>query len=1042
MPQLKKPLFKPPVANSTLGSASSTASSSTSSSASSKASKPTPGQKGWLVAVAAASTQESNDEIDVDTYSPSSNSQGSGSNSSKEPGWLLARAEIQENQETDLDQDKGKSQPDSEQSKPEAGRKGWLVSIANSNDDDDDNSQSQPLSNSSQCFSESQDSCKLIIDESSSQEIDSGSNNRGEKGWLVSIAQSGDTPKPNKSKAKRFSMPSSQKSGLGSQEKKKSKRSSLSSFEFFGSQEADVLISNLDGKSLNNNDDASQGSMTSVDAKESNEKVNNKNIDNVMDIQETEVPTPAASEIDMSYVNDSSDVLSKPDLLSIPSGDTLTVPDSISIASSENTEGTSIGSSSIQYKSHEVDPKKVSETKSKKKKKTAKANGAPETATKSKPKSKKSKESSSGKPTDESNSKTSETEAASKEKPKKTSKKSKPDSATKQSIKPSFGKSSKVVSKPAPINEPTDTAAVVPEPFIALPKVNEAVVEETDVLMKDSNSNVESQELIASSISDLISNVVSEVVSGSSLNVSDYPKVAAKKRKIAKKPKSNISNARKQSSSQPPLKKAKLPAKQKMKSAPQNKKVSNDNETRKALLKLQDMRISGTWVMCTRVTCGKWRYLDVKDPSEVNDLFTCSDNPDSKFNECQSPEQLWSKNLNNNIVETRFTVGSLVWARMEGWPSWPGMIDDDPDTGSFFWTEMRGDKWEDKPNSYHVVFFDDKEITRAWVPSARLRKFDSVKPVSAKSKLGARLGKAFEDAMKAADMNLMDRRKEFCLASRFKGPWGPVWPGCGEEESGWYDGPDHYNVEQISQDIMTQNEQDRNMSFIDKSFSCDVLKTVDDMETGDVEAPIAKKSHPLHDVMQSILDVNSDNVIDEQSSSNQGPVARKSKPPTVVSTEAKKSKSKAKKKADKTSSDKENVAPLKENIVAHLYKDKSVFTQNMSETVPQSTYAPSVSFTEGEDLDLFNSSLAREVDQALQVANLFTPIKRSQLGMGSMKSSPAPSSSLTTSTPVRQVVLNSSNTGCGEQWEINKDVANVSGGGDSSNNFDTSAVFD
>ena len=48
----------------------------------------------------------------------------------------------------------------------------------------------------------------------------------------------------------------------------------------------------------------------------------------------------------------------------------------------------------------------------------------------------------------------------------------------------------------------------------------------------------------------------------------------------------------------------------------------------------------------------------------------------------------------------------------------------------------------------------------------------------------------------------------------------------------------------------------------------------------------------------------------------------------------------------------------------------------MSKTIPQSTYASSVSFTE-EDLNLFNSSLAREVDQA------FTPIKRSQLGMGS-----------------------------------------------------------
>ena len=83
----------------------------------------------------------------------------------------------------------------------------------------------------------------------------------------------------------------------------------------------------------------------------------------------------------------------------------------------------------------------------------------------------------------------------------------------------------------------------------------------------------------------------------------------------------------------------------------------------------------------------------------------------------------------------------------------------------------------------------------------------------------------------------------------------------------------------------------------------------------------------------------------------------------------------------------------------------------MSESIPQSTYAPSVSFTEGEDLDLLNSSLAREVDQALQVANLYTPIKRAQLGMGSLKSSPAPSTSLTTSTPVRHVVLDSSNTG-------------------------------
>merc|ERR1719300_1759209 len=118
--------------------------------------------------------------------------------------------------------------------------------------------------------------------------------------------------------------------------------------------------------------------MTSVDAMESNEKVNDKNIDNVKDIQKTEVPTPAAIEIGMSSVNDSSDVMSKPDIVSIPSGETLMVPEteSILMTSSENTEGTNIGSSSNQNKSPEVDLKKDSETKTKKKKKkTAKAKG-------------------------------------------------------------------------------------------------------------------------------------------------------------------------------------------------------------------------------------------------------------------------------------------------------------------------------------------------------------------------------------------------------------------------------------------------------------------------------------------------------------------------------------------------------------------------------------------------------------------------------------------------------------------------------------------
>ncbi len=33
-------------------------------------------------------------------------------------------------------------------------------------------------------------------------------------------------------------------------------------------------------------------------------------------------------------------------------------------------------------------------------------------------------------------------------------------------------------------------------------------------------------------------------------------------------------------------------------------------------------------------------------------------------------------------MENRFTVGSLVWATLQGWPAWPAMVDDSPKTGS------------------------------------------------------------------------------------------------------------------------------------------------------------------------------------------------------------------------------------------------------------------------------------------------------------------------------------------------------------------------
>ena len=60
--------------------------------------------------------------------------------------------------------------------------------------------------------------------------------------------------------------------------------------------------------------------------------------------------------------------------------------------------------------------------------------------------------------------------------------------------------------------------------------------------------------------------------------------------------------------------------------------------------------------------------------------------------------------------------------------------------------------------------------------------------------------------------------------------------------------------------------------------------------------------------------------------------------------------------------------------------------------------------------DIVNSSLAREVDSAVQLTNLFTPVKRANLVIGD-KAELSPGGPLTSSTPVRQVkpVL-----GCGD----------------------------
>ena len=124
-------------------------------------------------------------------------------------------------------------------------------------------------------------------------------------------------------------------------------------------------------------------------------------------------------------------------------------------------------------------------------------------------------------------------------------------------------------------------------------------------------------------------------------------------------------------------------------------------------------------------------------------------------------------------------MGSLVYAQIQGFPAWPAMVDDDPDTGSFFWTGVdENGEWELRPSHYHVVFFDQRGVSRAWVLDGKLTCFTGLSASLTKEmKNNGRLMKAVHLAEEAMKEDLMQRRRNYCLAARYKGVWGPSWPG-------------------------------------------------------------------------------------------------------------------------------------------------------------------------------------------------------------------------------------------------------------------------
>ncbi|XP_040065489.2 uncharacterized protein LOC115310195 [Ixodes scapularis] len=138
-------------------------------------------------------------------------------------------------------------------------------------------------------------------------------------------------------------------------------------------------------------------------------------------------------------------------------------------------------------------------------------------------------------------------------------------------------------------------------------------------------------------------------------------------------------------------------------------------------------------------------------------------NKDTQYNSCAAAEQDMSQ---EEFVDVKFFVGSIVWAKLGSYPWWPAMIDDDPDSCLYFCNEDPYD--EDCVTHYHVTFLD-KNVTRAWVRE------DHCMPLRQEGMPGNKVPKkyerAFNDAVEraklAVKLPLPERIAKYCFINNY-----------------------------------------------------------------------------------------------------------------------------------------------------------------------------------------------------------------------------------------------------------------------------------
>ncbi|XP_028047072.1 uncharacterized protein LOC105828627 isoform X2 [Monomorium pharaonis] len=186
---------------------------------------------------------------------------------------------------------------------------------------------------------------------------------------------------------------------------------------------------------------------------------------------------------------------------------------------------------------------------------------------------------------------------------------------------------------------------------------------------------------------------------------------------------------------------------------------------------LQFQRDTGMWIQCCRKNCNKWRYCDdFHDPVDVPKIWYCEMNSNKALASCFVPQVPNTKEVEEDLIENKYNAGSLVWGHVDGYPWWPAIVDDCPETLQFY--ELQESSII--PVKYHVTFFEDN-IQCAWLNVKNIKAFTKYKKSTLvkenkfyKANYKKSLEKAYALAQSTISLSIIERLQRFSCISRLK----------------------------------------------------------------------------------------------------------------------------------------------------------------------------------------------------------------------------------------------------------------------------------